>query len=76
MRARVDAEAAAVYAEVKPDTVDRWRRRGKIRLYPDGYDLDELDDWLRRRHPGKAVGAALASHARHQASHSARARSS
>lgn len=67
MGARVDVEAAALFVGRGVDTVRKWVTRGLISRYPDGYDLDELQRRIDEVDTGKAVGGALAAHARTQA---------
>lgn len=71
MGAKVDLEAAALYAGVLQGTIWKWCRRGKITQHRGGlYDLDEIAAWLDERDTGKAVGGALAAHSRYQSARS------
>jgi ribosomal protein S12 methylthiotransferase accessory factor YcaO len=54
-------------AGVKPATVRQWIARGIITQHPDGYDPDELLQWIETtRNVDQARGAVHASHVRHQ----------
>lgn len=51
---------------VKPGTARVWISRGIITRHPDGFDPDEILQWLEQtRDIGKAVGAAVAAHNRY-----------
>lgn len=60
---RVGVDAAGV----KPATVKKWIARGLVTRHADGYDPDEMLQWVETvRDTGKARGAVLAAHVRHQ----------
>jgi len=69
---RVTTTHAANIADVKPATIRQWLVRGHLTRYPDGVDVDELMHWVDTiRNDGKARGAILAAHTRHQTRRSA-----
>lgn len=72
MSIRVDTAVAANIAQVKPATIRQWIARGHVTRHHDGIDADELLTWIDTiRNNGKARGAMIASHVRHQTRRSA-----
>jgi hypothetical protein len=60
-------EMCVAWCGVKPGTVRVWITRGLITRHPDGFDPDEIAQWIETvRNTEKARGAALASHIRYQ----------
>lgn len=72
MSVRVDTNTAASIAQVQPATIRQWVRRQLVTRHIDGIDVDELLTFVDTiRNTGKARGALLATHARHQTRRSA-----
>ena len=61
---RVPLDVAAQIAEVSKHAIVAWRKRGHIRRYHDGYDIQEILDRLDSRHPAMVEGAKKATASR------------
>lgn len=48
---RVPLTDAAGICGVKPGTIRRWVHDGRVIRHPDGYDVDELLQWIDARNP-------------------------